>query len=290
MQLFCKRKSPYLFLLPFLLMFTVFWVWPIIQSFLWSFYSWDGLRKPEFLGLRNYIALFQETDYLIALKNTLSAAFVYIAVMLMCALVLGFLLNSSLLPGRSGFRAIFFLPVTVSLPVVALIFYIIYAKNNGVLNSLLLNLGMKTPVDWLGNPRVNLWAIVALRIWRASGYYAVFILAGLQGVPEELIEAGVIDGAGRWQLVWRIILPLLRPVILYIVVASSIWAFQLFEEPWILTQGGPMNSTSTIAMHVYRNGFQFFRLGYASTSAYVLTLIIVVFTGIQMLISRRAKV
>ena len=156
MQLFCKRKSPYLFLLPFLLMFTVFWVWPIIQSFLWSFYSWDGLRKPEFLGLKNYIALFQETDYLIALKNTLSAAFVYIAVMLMCALVLGFLLNSSLLPGRSGFRAIFFLPVTVSLPVVALIFYIIYAKNNGVLNSLLLNLGMKTPVDWLGDPRVNL--------------------------------------------------------------------------------------------------------------------------------------
>ncbi len=289
MTFFDKRKSPYLFLLPFFLMFCIFWIWPIIQSFLWSFYNWDGLREPVFRGLKNYIALFSEVDYQAALKNTLMAAFVYIAVMLLCALTLGFLLNSDLLPGKPAFRTLFFLPVTVSLPVVALIFYIIYAKNNGVLNSILINMGMKNAVDWLGDPRVNLWAIVALRIWRASGYYAVFIIAGLQGIPGELLEAGVIDGAGRRQLFFKIILPLLRPVILYIIVASSIWAFQLFEEPWILTRGGPMNSTSTIAMHVYRNGFQFFRLGYASTSAYVLTMIIVLFTGSQIILSKRGQ-
>jgi lactose/L-arabinose transport system permease protein len=289
-MVFDKKKSPYLFLIPFLVMFCIFWLWPILQSFYWSLLDWDGLREPVFIGFKNYIKLFMEEDYLIALRNTLLAAGVYIIVMVVFALFLGFMLNSKLLLGRTAFRTIIFLPVTVSLPVIALVFFIIYARNNGVLNNIIFSLGFSRAVDWLGDSRINLWSIVALRIWRASGFYAVFVLAGLQAIPEEVIEASYIDGANGRQIIRRIILPLLKPVIIYIVVASSIWAFQLFEEPWILTKGGPINSTATIAMHVYRNGFQFFQLGYASASAYVLALLIILFALLQLFLSRDKKI
>jgi len=285
-MLFDKRKSPYLFLLPFLVMFCFFWLWPILQSFYWSMLKWDGLRSPVFVGIDNYTRLFREEDYLVAMRNTLLAAAVYIVVMVMAAIFLGFMLNSTLLWGRTAFRTIVFLPVTVSLPVIALVFFIIYAMNNGVLNNILLAIGFKNPVDWLGDTRINLWSIVALRIWRASGFYAIFILAGLQAIPEDIIEASLIDGASGMQIKRLILLPMLRPVIVYIIIASSIWAFQLFEEPWILTRGGPINSTSTIAMHVYRNGFQYFHLGYASASAYVLAFLIIIFALIQMYVFR----
>jgi ABC-type sugar transport system permease subunit len=285
-MVFDKKKSPYLFLLPFLIMFFSFWLWPILQSLYWSMLEWDGLRAPTFVGFRNYLKLFSEQDYLIALGNTVSAAIVYIGIMVIVALFLGFMLNSSILPGRAAFRTIIFLPVTVSLPVIALVFFIIFAKNNGVLNNIISTLGFGRSIDWLGDPRINLWSIVSLRIWRASGFYSIFILAGLQSIPEEVIEASIIDGASGWKTIRLIVLPLLRPVIIYVIIASSIWAFQLFEEPWILTRGGPVNSTATIAMHVYRNGFQFFQLGYASASAYVLTAIIVVFALIQLLINK----
>ncbi len=284
--MFDKKKSPYIFIAPFLLMFLIFWVWPIIQSFIWSLFDWDGLSKPKFIQLRNYSTLFRDVDFLISLRNTVIAALVYIVIMVTIAIVLGFLLSSAKLYGRTCFRVAFFIPVTVSLPVVALIFFIIYAPNNGILNKILLVLGMSESIDWLGNPRFGLWSIVALRVWRAAGYYSMFVIAGLQAIPKETVEAGHVDGANQWQIIRLIMLPQLKPIIMYIIIASSIWAFQLFEEPWILTQGGPVNATSTVGIHIYRNGFQFFRLGYASASAYVLTLIILLFTFVQLRISR----
>ena len=281
-MIFDKKKSPYLFLLPFFAMFCFFWLWPILQSFYWSLLDWDGLRPPTFVGFRNYLRLMVEDDYRVAFRNTILAAVVYIGIMVSLAVFLGFMLNSAVIGGKTALRTAVFLPVTISLPVVALVFFIIYARNNGLLNNILLTIGMTQPVDWLGNPRINLWSIVALRVWRAVGFYSVFVLAGLQSIPGELIEAGYIDGASGLQIKRMIMLPLLRPVIVYVIIASSIFAFQLFEEPWILTQGGPVNSTATIAMHVYRNGFQYFRLGYASASAYVLAFLIVVFALFQL--------
>jgi ABC-type sugar transport system permease subunit len=284
--MFDKKKSPYLFLCPFLTMFLVFWIWPIVQSMYWSLFRWDGLSLPVFIGPGNYLALFGETDFLVALHNTLLAAAVYICVMLLCALVLGFILNAELLAARGFFRASFFIPVTVSLPVVALIFFIIYAPNNGILNKIPRLLGAVEPVDWLGDPRFALWAITALRVWRAAGYYSIFVIAGLQAIPRETIEAARTDGANWLQTVRMVILPQLKPIVIYIVIASSIWAFQLFEEPWILTQGGPVNATATMGIHVYRSGFQYFNLGYASASAYVLAVVILAFAALQLRFSR----
>ena len=284
--MFDKKKSPYFFIAPFFIMFVVFWIWPIVQSLIWSFSEWDGISEKKFVGFGNYISLFNENDFLISLKNTILAAIVYIIILLAIALILGFLLNSAMLKGRAFFRTAFFIPVTVSLPVVALIFYIIYARHNGVLNNILSYLGMPGSINWLGDPKIALGSIVGLRIWRAVGYYTIFVIAGLQAIPKDTIEAGYVDGAGTWQIIRYIILPQLKPIIVYIVIASSIWAFQLFEEPWILTQGGPVNATSTVAIHIYRNAFQFFKLGYASASAYVLTMVIMIFAIINLKIAK----
>ncbi len=284
--MFDRKKSPYLFLFPFMLMFVVFWVGPIFQSLYWSLFHWDGLRPPLFVGLGNYLALFREHDFLVSLMNTVAAAGVYILVMVSLALALGFALDSQLLVARGFFRASFFIPVTVSLPVVALVFNIIYAPNNGILNKLLLLVGVGEPIGWLTDRGISLWSIVALRVWRAAGYYSIFVIAGLQAIPGETIEAARMDGARYLQVVRNIILPQLKPIIIYVIIASSIYAFQLFEEPWILTQGGPMNATSTVGIHIYRNGFQFFNLGYGSASAYVLATVILLFALAQMRLSR----
>jgi len=285
-KLFDKKKSPYFFIAPFFIMFVVFWVWPIAQSFTWSFSKWDGISEKKFVGFGNYISLFNDNDFLISFKNTILAAIVYIIILLVMALILGFLLNSAILKGRVFFRTSFFIPVTVSLPVVALIFYIIYAPHNGLLNNILSFLGIPVSVNWLTDPKIALWSIVGLRLWRAVGYYTIFVIAGLLAIPKNTIEAGRIDGASTWQTIRYIILPQLKPIIVYIVIASSIWAFQLFEEPWILTQGGPANTTSTVAIHIYRNAFQFFKLGYASASAYVLTMVILIFAIISLKIAK----
>ena len=280
--MFDKKKSPYIFIAPFFIMFTVFWIWPIAQSFIWSFSEWNGFTEKKFVGVRNYLTLFIENDFLISLRNTIVAAIAYVIILLAVALLLGFLLNSAMLKGRAFFRTSFFIPVTVSLPVVALIFYIIYAPHNGVLNNMLAFLGLSGSINWLGDSKFALGSIVVLRVWRAAGYYTIFIIAGLQAIPKTTIEAGYVDGANSWQAIRYIILPQLKPIIVYVVIASSIWAFQLFEEPWILNQGGPMNATSTVAIHIYRNAFQFFKLGYASASAYVLTMVIMIFAVINL--------
>ena len=284
--MFDKRKSPYIFIAPFFIMFIAFWIWPIAQSLTWSFSEWDGFTEKKFVGVGNYLSLFIENDFLISLRNTIVAAVAYVIILLVIALLLGFLLNSATLKGRAFFRTSFFIPVTVSLPVVALIFYIIYAPHNGVLNNMLAFLGLSGSINWLGDSKFALWSIVVLRVWRAAGYYTIFIIAGLQAIPKTTIEAGYVDGANTWQAIRYIILPQLKPIIVYVVIASSIWAFQLFEEPWILTQGGPINATSTVAIHIYRNAFQFFKLGYASASAYVLTMVIMIFAIINLKIAQ----
>jgi len=284
--IFDIRKSPYIFIAPFLIVFLVFWLWPIIQSFIWGFYEWDGIGKMIFVKFDNYINLFKDYDFTISLKNTFMAGAVYIFIMVIIAIILGFILNSNLLKGYYFFRTAFFIPVTVSLSVVALIFFIIYSPANGILNKILLSLGIGSPIDWLGNPKLALWSIVILRIWRVTGYYAIFILAGLQGISLETIEAGLIDGANKWQMTRFIILPQLKSVIVYVVLIASVAAFQLFEEPWILNQGGPINSTSTVGIFIYRNAFQYNRLGYACASSYLLTIIIIVFAIFHLRITK----
>ena len=151
----------------------------------------------------------------------------------------------------------------------------------GLVNSLISALGFSAKPDWLGSSTMAPWTILIMRLWRATGYYGAFIVAGLQSIPTELYEAARVDGASELRTVRHITLPLLKPMVLFVVVMSSIWSFQLFEEPWILFQGGPRNSTLTILQYLYQNTFLFSRMGYGAAISYVLTIIVVVFSVLQ---------
>lgn len=279
---FRRRCTPYLFIAPFFVMFIVFWAGPIVISIGISLTNWNGVQLPRFVGLANYKKLFSSPEFYIAVRNTLVAALVYDVLMVALAIGVAVLLDWKHLPFRRFFRASYFVPVTMSLAVVALVFQLIYAKEGGLLNQLIQTTGVPYKVDWLGDTRIALWSIVALRVWRATGYYAIIVLAGLQNIPKELYEVAAVDGATSWQSFRRITLPLLKPVMAFVVITSSVWALQLFDEPWILTKGGPINATLTMVIYLYQHSFQYGELGFGASVAYVLTMVIAAFSFLQL--------
>jgi ABC-type sugar transport system permease subunit len=281
--------TPYLFLLPFFVLFGIFWVGPIVASFGYSFTAWRGITPPVYVGLRNYQALWVDPRFHTALYNTLLFTALYVTIANAAALSLALLLNAAWLRFRHVFRTAFFLPMTISMVVSAVIFQMIYAGDIGLIAKLGALVGLKTQ-SWLIDDRLAMWAIILMRVWRTLGYYAIIYLAGLQTVPAELQEAARIDGASRWQVFRYVTLPTIRPVMLVCVVISTISALEMFDEPMILTQGGPADSTLTVAMYLYQQGFQFLQLGHAAAASYVLTLIILVISVAQRLtIGREAK-
>lgn len=286
-----RRQSltPYLFLAPFFVLFGVFWIGPILASFGYSFTAWRGITPPVFIGLGNYKALWADPRFTRALLNTLLFAAIYVTIANIAALSLAVLLNASWLKMRQLFRTAFFLPMTISMVVSAVIFQMIYAGDIGLIAKIAAIFGFRTP-SWLVDDHLAVWAIILMRVWRTLGYYTIIYLAGLQTVPADLQEAARIDGATRWQIFRYVTLPTIRPVMLVCVVISTISALEMFDEPMILTQGGPADATFTVAMYLYQQGFQFLQLGQAAAASYVLTLIILLISIVQRLtIGREAK-
>ncbi|WP_164547670.1 MULTISPECIES: sugar ABC transporter permease [unclassified Bosea (in: a-proteobacteria)] len=281
-----RGLTPYLFLAPFFLTFIAFWLGPIIASLIYSFTDWRGFASPRFIGFANYSKLFADPRFWVALKNTLFYGVVYVTILNVSALALALCLDSLWLRFKNAVKVGFFLPVTISLVVAAVIFEMIFAKGVGLLNIVQKGLGLGE-IDWLGDPRFSIWAIIILRVWRALGYYAVIYFAGLQGIPTDVKEAARLDGCSPWQVTRHVTLPLLKPVILFGVIMSTIWALELFDEPWVLTKGGPADSTLTIVIYLYQAGFQYVELGYAAAVSYVLTLMIVAIAIVQKLLSGR---
>ncbi|CAN7377781.1 sugar ABC transporter permease [Bosea sp. LjRoot90] len=281
-----RELTPYLFLAPFFLTFIAFWLGPIIASLIYSFTDWRGFASPRFIGFANYTKLFADPRFWVALKNTLFYGVVYVTILNLSALALALCLDSLWLRFKNAIKVGFFLPVTISLVVAAVIFEMIFAKGVGLLNIVQKGLGLGE-IDWLGDPRFSIWAIIILRVWRALGYYAVIYFAGLQGIPGDIKEAARLDGCSPWQVTHHVTLPLLKPVILFGVIMSTIWALELFDEPWVLTKGGPADSTLTIVIYLYQAGFQYVELGYAAAVSYVLTLMIVAIAIVQKLLSGR---
>lgn len=276
-----SRVAPYLFLLPFYLAFAVFWLVPIAASLMYSFTSWTGMGSFEFRGLENYVTLVRDPTFWRALRNTFSYVLIYNAIMLPLATVIALLLNAAVPRLGRAFRTVYFVPVTVSLVVVALVFDLLLNREFGPVNHLLAAIGIDSNPRWLTSSQYAPWTIIMMRVWRATGYYSAFVFAGLQGIPKDIIEAARVDGASELRLTWHVILPQLRPILLFVFVMSSIWSFQLFDEPWILFQGGPGNSTLTILQYLYQNTFLFGKVGYGAAMSYVLTLIIVAFSLLQ---------
>ena len=278
--------AAYGFLLPNLLGFAVFTFFPVIAALVISFTDWDLLQAPTWVGLGNYQTLLRDPLFGQVLKNTALYVLGTVPLQMVLALAVALALNERI-PGQLFFRTAYFMPVVASTVAVALVWRWIFNYDFGLLNSFLYMIGIQDPPNWLGSTRTALISIIIMSIWQQVGYSMVLFLAGLQGVPVQLYEAAKIDGAGPWARFAFITLPMLSATTFFVLVIGVINSFQVFDQALIMTQGGPANATNTIVYHIYRNAFQFFKMGYASAMAWVLFAIIFVVTLLQFRYQRR---
>lgn len=282
----------YLFLTPALSAIFIFFFIPVIAAFILSFTDFDiyalgNLWNTRFVGLENYIKLFNDPLFWKALKNTFLFVISAGPLSVLVSLGAAILLNSRLIKYKGLFRMVYFIPVVTTLVAVAIVWRFIYHPRFGILNYLLGFLGIN-PVDWLGDPAWAMPAIVLMSVWKTFGYNMIIFIAGLQNIPEYLYEAAVLEGAGPWQQFRSITLPMLAPTTLFISIITMIGFFQLFAEPYIMTQGGPLNSTLSIVQYMYQEGFRWWNMGYSASLAFVLFFIIFIATLIQMKVQKNA--
>jgi len=286
-------NAAYFFLAPAISAIFIFFFIPVISAFVISFTDFDiyalgDFSTVRFIGFSNYIKLFDDPLFYTALKNTFY--FVIMAGPLSIAVSLGaaLLLNSKLVKYKSIFRLSYFIPVVTTLVAVAIVWRFIYHPRFGIMNYLLSLIGI-APIDWLGEPSTAMPAIVLMSIWKNFGYNMIIFIAGLQNIPEDLYEAASIEGAGGWQKFKSITLPMLAPTTLFISIITIIGYFQLFAEPYIMTQGGPLNSTLSIVQFMYQEGFRWWNMGYSASIAFVLFFIIMIGTIIQLKIQKSTE-
>ncbi|MGE5613153.1 MAG: carbohydrate ABC transporter permease [Bacillota bacterium] len=273
-----KNFMPYLFLSPFIVFFVTFRLWPIIWSLYISFFNYNGINVFKFVGFENYISLLKDDTFRKAVVNTLFFVIVYNAIMISLALIFAVLLSSAFVNGRKIYRSIYFTPIAMSLPVVAMVFDLIFSRNGGLIASIMDIFGYQFTVRWFNDMNLAKWGILIMKVWRGTGYYCAYFLAGLSAIPSDIYESSKIDGAGPVATFFRITTPLLKPTLMFVIIMSSILSFQTFEEPWILTQGGPANSTLTLQIMLYRTSFLEGALGKGSAIAYLMTLLMMGFS------------
>lgn len=280
-----RARSAYLFIAPFFILFAIFGVFPIGYAFGMSLFSWSGLNSPQFIGLRNFADLFSDDLFWTSLENTVILWLGHIFILIALALGLALLLDRPWLRGRSVYRVIAYIPNTAAVAAMALSFQLIFDFQFGILNHFLALVGIHN-INWLGSATWSKPAIILLNIWNMVGWYMLIILAGLQSLDAQLYEAASIDGAGAWSRFIHVTLPGLRPTIFFVFVVETIGSLQIFTEPYVLTKGGPSNSSLTLAMYLYQNGFEYFRIGYASSMSVVLFALTVLTTAILSIIWR----
>ena len=278
-----KYYISYLFIAVPLLSMIAFLYIPMIISFWWSLNDYSGLQAARFVGLGNYIELLTHDKVFIkSLVNTSLFVLMGMGIGPTLGLLTALLLNQKV-RFQTLFRTAYFLPVMTSLVVVATIWVMLY-NQNGLFNTILVDLGLAR-VGWLSDPRYSLFSVVIASVWQGFGFETVVFLAALQSIPREFYEAAMIDGAGAMQRFWYITLPSLRPVIVFVYIIGIIGSYQVFDQVYVMTSGGPVYSTSTIVYYLFIK-FRDLRLGYASAIAYILFAILVIFSYLQMRLSR----
>jgi ABC-type sugar transport system permease subunit len=285
-----RKLFPYLWILPAVLLYSIFKLVPMIAGLYLALLDWNGIDPPKFVGLRNFARMFSDETIALALLHNTVYALATVFAKLTLALFLALLINQAL-RGRTVYRTALFMPVVMSFVVVGILWTWLYNAQFGLINSLLRALGLDFLIlDWLGDPRIALWSLIVVDTWKWYGFHMVIFLAGLQSIPLELYEAARIDGAGRWQQFWRITLPLLQPVLLVNVTLALMGGFNVFDIPYVMTEGGPANSTIVMALHIYIRGFKFYRFGYATALSYVLLLLVTIIAAIQLKLMSRSNV
>jgi multiple sugar transport system permease protein len=277
----------YLFLAPDLVGTLVFAVGPVLAALALGLFAWDILTPPRFVGLDNYRALLLDDPvFRTVLLNTSAYVVGTVPIRTALALLLAMALNQQL-RGLSLFRAAYFLPTITSAVAAATVWRWIYEPNFGVLNSLLYAIGVQHPPTWLSSPAWAMPALILLGIWQGLGFQMVIFLAGLQGIPTHLYEAAAIDGAGWWARFRHITLPLISPTTFFVLIISVIGSYQVFDQAFVLTEGGPGYATTTLVYYIYEYAFQFFKMGYAAAMAWILFAIVFVLTVIQFRVQAR---
>jgi ABC-type sugar transport system permease subunit len=269
--------TPYLFVAPFFALFLPFGAGSVLLAAAMSFADWPIGESPTFSGIDNYRRTIEDPIFGTAMGNTATMLVSYLALLLPVCLIVAVGLGQLRARARNAIQILVFIPITMSLIAVSMVFDLLYNENLGFINQSLAALGLE-PIGFLSDPALAPWAIVVLRVWRVVGYYAIILFAGLQSIPVDLYEAAEVDGAGAWRRFWSITLPLLRPVTMFVLVAASIAAWELFAEPQVLTEGGPARSTLTAVMYIYQASFLEFDLGRGAASSVLLAVAIIATT------------
>ena len=282
----------YAFVAPALGLLAVFFLLPTVAALVLSFTDFDvyavaDLRRLRLVGLANYGRLLDDARFWTALRNTVWFVLVAGPASIGVSFAAALLVDARLVRGRAIFRTILFLPVVTTLVAVAVVWRYLYHPRYGLLNQLLGAVGI-APVDWLGDPAWALPALALLAVWKNFGFNMLIFLAGLQAIPERLSEAARLDGAGRWQELWHVTVPMLAPTFVFVGVITTIGYLQLFAEPYVMTQGGPANSTLSVVLLMYEEGFRWWNLGYGAAVAFVLFALILAVSLLQLWLQRRA--
>ena len=271
-----KRKNDwnaYYYLAPVIIILFIFHVLPIFYSLVVSFYQWDLIGSPNYVGMGNYSRLFDDPMFFKSIMNTIYYAAVSVPLSIFCSLIIALLLNNKI-SGIGFYRTIYFIPVITSINAVAIVWNFIYHPTYGLLNKILAVFHI-APQMWLQDPFWAMPCIIVMSVWKGLGYNVIIFLAGLQNIPVRLYEAAKIDGATRWQQFRHITWPLLSPTTFFIFVMSSIGSFQVFSQVYMMTpRGGPLKSTTVVVFYLYKKAFEKFEFGYALAMAFVLFMII----------------
>jgi multiple sugar transport system permease protein len=285
-----QDRAAWMFLAPALILIGVFFVIPVIAGFLLSLTDFDiyAIGDPHVMrivGAGNYREVLTDSDFWIAVKNTL--VYVLIGGPLSVAASLGaaMLVNAQRVKAKGVFRVIFFTPVVTTLVAVAIVWRYLYHPHFGLINLTLSHLGLPA-IDWLGDPHWAMPSIIVLSVWKNFGYNMLIFIAGLQSIPQEQYEASELDGAGAWQRFLHITLPGLKPALVFVTVMTALGNFQLFAEPYVMTQGGPLRSTVSLVMLMYEQGFRWWRMGRAASIAFLLFILMLGATTLQIRLQR----
>ena len=282
-----QKLTPYLFLLPALVILGLTVFWPALQAFTLSFtrYEYDLTQAPQWIGFDNFKRLGTDQVFWQTLKNTFLYLVGVVPVLVILPLCLAIVVNQKL-RGIHWFRTAYYTPVVISMVVAGIAWKALYASN-GIINQSLKQIGLETAIPWLTSPQLALGSVMVVTIWKGLGYYMVIYLAGLQSISPELYEAAAIDGSSGIRKHWDITLPLMRPYLLLVAVISAISATKVFEEVYIMTGGGPRNSSKTVVYYVYERAFQDLDISYACTIGLVLFLVILVLSILNLSVSKK---
>ncbi|MCF7924965.1 MAG: sugar ABC transporter permease [Candidatus Izimaplasma sp.] len=283
---FRQKAIPYLFLAPNLIIFATFIIFP---AFVGVYYSFTDMTlftfgTPNYVGLQNYINLFQDEDFLAALKNIISLVVVTVPIIFTTALLISLLLVQPI-KGKNFWRAIYYWPVMISPIVVGIIWQWILAGNFGLFNTIIRNLGL-APIETLINPRFAWWSVVFAKVWSRTGYFMIIFMAALLSIPTSLYEAAKVDGASRLQRFWHVTYPALKPARLMVFILLTMEIFKIYPLVVTLTGGGPFEKTEFTVQYIYETAFKSYQIGYSSAMSVIMLLIVTIFTALNFFFQR----